>query len=117
MHSIISTNEFTSLYRKPTCFKSKNGTCIDLLLTNKHRSFKNTNAFETGMSDFHHMIFTMFRLTSDKSHLLILNTDPISILIVEKYLLILLRTVQTLQAMRIWRKAYLTHMLPLNLRG
>ena len=66
MNSFMSTNEFTSLYRKPTCFKSKKGTCIDLLLTNKHRSFKHTSGFETGMSDFHHMIYTMFRLTYDK---------------------------------------------------
>jgi len=56
-----------SLYKKPTCFKSKQGRCIDLFLTNKNRSFKFTNAFETGLSDCHLMIYTMFRTTFEKS--------------------------------------------------
>ena len=56
-----------SLNKKPTCFKSKDGKCIDLMLTNKNRSFKNTNVFETGMSDFHLMTYTMFKMTFEKT--------------------------------------------------
>ena len=33
--SFLKENEFHSLYKKPTCFKSKQGSCIDLLLTKK----------------------------------------------------------------------------------
>ncbi len=67
MDSFLKENEFHSLYKKPTCFKSKQGSCIDLLLTNKNKSFKHTQAFETGMSDFHLMIYTMFRTTFEKT--------------------------------------------------
>ena len=66
MDSFIKVNEFTCLYKKPTCFKSKKGSCIDLLLTNKSRSFKHTHAFETGLSDFHLLVYTMFRTTFEK---------------------------------------------------
>ena len=68
---LISHN-FYSLNKKPTCFKSTQGSCIDLLLTNRHRSFKFTNTFETGISDHHLMIYTMFKMTFDKG-------DPIRI--------------------------------------
>ena len=67
MKQFMIGHNFHSLYREPTCFKSKQGRCIDLFLTNKNRSFKFTNAFETGMSDHHLMIYTMFRTTFDKN--------------------------------------------------
>ena len=67
MEQFMKGHLFHSLYKKPTCYKSKRGRCIDLLLTNKNRSFKFTNAFETGMSDHHLMIYTMFRTTFDKN--------------------------------------------------
>ena len=41
-----------------TCFKGT-GSCIDLLLTNQKYSFKNTNAFETGLGDHHLLIYLM----------------------------------------------------------
>ena len=66
MDHFMKSNNFHSLNKKPTCFKSKRGSCIDIFLTNKHRSFKYTNAFETGMSDHHLMIYTMFKTTFDK---------------------------------------------------
>ena len=49
-------NNLYSMNKDATCFKSPNGTCIDLLLTNKKYSFFNTKTFETGMSDHHKMI-------------------------------------------------------------
>ena len=67
MGQFMKEHYFHSLYKKPTCFKSKQGRCIDLLLTNRNRSFKFTNAFETGMSDHHLMIYTMFRTTFEKN--------------------------------------------------
>ena len=67
MDTFMKEHLFHSLYKKPTCFKSKQGRCIDLLITNKNRSFKFTNAFETGISDHHLMIYTMFRTTFDKN--------------------------------------------------
>ena len=49
------------MVNSPTCHKSDSSTCIDLILTNRSRSFKNTKTIETGLSDFHEMIVTVFR--------------------------------------------------------
>ena len=40
------------MIKTTTCFKGTRS-CIDLLLTNENYSFKNTNAFETGLNDHH----------------------------------------------------------------
>ena len=50
-----------NLVKSPTCHKSDSSTCIDLILTNRSRSFKNTQTIEAGLSDFHEMIVTVFR--------------------------------------------------------
>jgi exonuclease III len=63
-----SMNEFCNLYnlhnlvKEPTCYKNLlNPSSIDLLLTNKPKSFQNTFTIETGLSDFHKMIVTVLR--------------------------------------------------------
>ena len=43
-----------------TCNKS-NGTSIDILLTNRPRSFHKTSIFKTGISDLHKLILSFFR--------------------------------------------------------
>ena len=45
-----------NLVKVPTCFKSDNPRCIDLILTNNRKCFKDTRTIETGLSDFHSMI-------------------------------------------------------------
>ena len=51
---------FTSLTKQPTCFKNpENPSCIDLILTNKPRSFQTKCVIETGLSDFHRMIISV----------------------------------------------------------
>ena len=53
-----------SCIKKPTCFKSvTNPSCIDLILTNKKYSLQHSHSFETGLSDFHHMIYTQLKTT------------------------------------------------------
>ena len=43
-----------NLKRQPTCFENlENPLCIDQILTNHPKSFHSSNAFETGLSDFH----------------------------------------------------------------
>ena len=37
------------------------GSCIDLFLTNRKYSFKCNDSYETGISDHHHMIYTMLK--------------------------------------------------------
>ena len=52
-----------NLIKEPTCFKNpENPTCIDLILTNKPLSFKNTYVIETGLSDFHKMIVAVMKM-------------------------------------------------------
>ena len=62
----MNKNAFYNLIKVSTSFKGK-GTCIDLILTNRKYSFKNTNTFETGLSDHHHMIYTMLKSTFEKA--------------------------------------------------
>ena len=66
MISLMDSHDLFSLIREPTCFKSERGSCIDLILTNKKYSFKNSLTFETGESDFHKMIYTVFKTTFKK---------------------------------------------------
>ena len=63
-----SIAEFLNLYnlknlvKQNTCFKNPDKIiCIDLILTNYHRSFQNTDIFETGLSDFYKLTFTVLK--------------------------------------------------------
>ena len=64
--NFVSNFKLYNLIKQPTCNNSSDGKCIDLILTNKNRSFHKSNSFETGISDHHHLIYTMFRLTYEK---------------------------------------------------
>ena len=53
---------FKNIVNRPTCFKNpENPSCIDLILTNKPKSFKNTTVIETGLSDFHKMSLSVMK--------------------------------------------------------
>ena len=52
-----------NLIKKPTCFKNpESPKCIELILTNKPFSFKNTYVIEAGLSDFHKMIVAVMKM-------------------------------------------------------
>ena len=52
-----------NLMKKPTCFKNpESPKCIELILTNKPFSFKNTYVIEAGLSDFHKMIVAVMKM-------------------------------------------------------
>ena len=57
----MDSYNFTSMVRDPTCFKSSNPNCIDLLLTNGKGILKSTKTAETGLSDFHAMTPTAIK--------------------------------------------------------
>lgn len=61
--TFMSDYSLHSLINSPTCFKSVDGRCIDLILTNKKHSFQKSQTFETGVSDHHHLIYTMMKQT------------------------------------------------------
>ena len=60
------SHDLHNLIKEKTCFKSTEGTCIDLILTNQKYSFKNSCTIETGVSDFHRMVLTQFKITFQK---------------------------------------------------
>ena len=52
--------DLKSLNKEPTCYKDPNKpSCIDLILTNKPRSFQHSCVVETGLSDFHKTVTVM----------------------------------------------------------
>ena len=52
-----------NLIKEPSCLKNPDSsTCIDLILTNKPLSFKNTYVIETGLSEFHRMIVAVMKM-------------------------------------------------------
>ena len=66
LHSLMEDHDFCSLIKTPTCFKSERGRCTDLILTNKQHSCFSSKTFETGFSDFHHLVYTILKTTSVK---------------------------------------------------
>ena len=66
MAPLIDGHKLYSMITDPTCYKTKEGKCIDLMLTNRKHCFQNTQTFETGLSDHHVMIYTMFKTTCIK---------------------------------------------------
>ena len=62
MKSFCELYDLRSLIKTPTCFMStQNPSCIDLFLTNRPRSFQNSQTLETGLSDFHHLAVTVLK--------------------------------------------------------
>ena len=60
--------DLKSLIKEPTCHENPNKlSCIDLILTNKPRSFQQSCVIEIGLSDFHKMTVTI--MTNESSEL------------------------------------------------
>ena len=53
--------------------KPKNPSCIDLILQNSQRSFQNSCAIETGLSDFHRMTVTVMKASIRKLKLKVIH--------------------------------------------
>ena len=68
LKTFLNSNNLYNLIKSNTCFKGK-GSYIDLILTNRKYSFKFSGSYETGISDCHHMIYTMLKSCFN-------NTEP-----------------------------------------
>ena len=67
MQTFCDTYNLKSLVKKTTCFKNvDNPSCVDLILTNRIKSFQNTCILETELSDFHKLTATVMKSTSRK---------------------------------------------------
>lgn len=61
MLNLMQNHELVNLVRQKTCFKSPQGSCIDLMLTNCKNCFQFSTVIETGLSDYHLMPISMFK--------------------------------------------------------
>ena len=60
--SFMDSQNFASLIKNRTCLKGT-GSCIDLIFANRKYSFKNTSSYETGLSEHHHLIYSVMKTT------------------------------------------------------
>ena len=59
--------ELTSINKNPTCYKNQNNpSCIDHILTNSPKSFFKTETVSKGLSDFHKLFLSVFKLHFSK---------------------------------------------------
>ena len=68
LKAVLNSNNLYNLIKSNTSFKGK-GPCIDLSLTNRKYSCRFIGSYETGISDHHHMIYTMLKSCFN-------NTEP-----------------------------------------
>ena len=62
MKEFIDIYNLSSLIKEHTCFKNPlNPSIIDLILTNRPRSFQNSQAIELGLSDHHKLTITIMK--------------------------------------------------------
>ena len=74
MKSFCQICNFKNLLNKPTCYKNPtNPCCVDLILTNRPRSFQNSCTFKTRLSDFHRKTLTVLKSSFAKQKPRILN--------------------------------------------
>ena len=67
MKKFRSLNGFKNLINEPTCYKnSEKPTCIDLMLTNQPILFQRSAALDAGLSDFHLLTVTEFKMSFQK---------------------------------------------------
>ena len=66
LETFLEDNSFVNLVKSNACFKSKPGSCIDLILTNNPKGFQNSGVMESGISDHHALIFSFLKTTFTK---------------------------------------------------
>ena len=99
MTRFLELNDMSNVIKTKTCFKIEKGTCIDLILTNSKNSIKNSGTVETGLSDFHRLVYTMLKTKYTKLSPKIIKYREYKNLNEEQFLyqLILLKTTRILR--------------------
>ena len=63
IEEFVKIYSLKNLVKGPTCFKNHDKpSCIDLILTNKSKSFQTSKIIKAGMSDFHKMVMTALKV-------------------------------------------------------
>ena len=67
---LLNTYHLKDIIKQKTCYKNPDRpTCINLILTNSSRSFQDTYAVDTELSDFHKLVVTVLKLYFPKHKL------------------------------------------------
>ena len=67
MQDFCNLFNLKNLIKEPTCFKNpQNPSCIDLILTNRSKSFQDTSVIETGLSDCHKLTISVLKMIFKK---------------------------------------------------
>ena len=66
MRPSLSQQGFKNIIKNKTCFKSLEGSCIDLILTSRPNLHQDTLVFESGMCDHHLMVYAILKSTYTK---------------------------------------------------
>jgi len=61
LNAFFQENMLNNHMKSKTCFKSTEGSCIDLILSNQKFLIKHTDSVDTGISDFHHMVYAILK--------------------------------------------------------
>ena len=63
MEEFMKLYNLKNLIKEPTCYKNPDKPlCIDLILSNRSKSFHSPHIVETGISDFHKMIVSVMKI-------------------------------------------------------
>ena len=66
LETSLEDNSFVNLIKSNTYFNSKPGSCIDLILANKPKSFQTSGVIEIDVSDHHALIFSLSKTNFTK---------------------------------------------------
>ena len=68
LQDFCGTHDLLNLIKEPTCFKGKNPTCIDLILTNQKQLFMKSRTLMTAISIFSTLSTSIMKLIYVKSN-------------------------------------------------
>ena len=67
LKNFCQTCDFSNIVKDKTCFKNPiNLTCIDLTITNRPKSFQESEIVENGLSDFYKISLTVMKVFYNK---------------------------------------------------
>ena len=66
METFLNQHKCKNIIKSKTCYKSQEGSCIDLIITSRHSLHQLSHAFEAGISDHHLMVYTTLESTYTK---------------------------------------------------
>eukprot|EP00111_Clytia_hemisphaerica_P009537 TCONS_00027955-protein len=61
LNNFLEENSLYCHIKTKTCFKKVEGSRIDLILSNQKYGLQKTGTWDTGLSDFHHLIYTQLK--------------------------------------------------------